>query len=556
MNITEEAIAVFSTHNGDRRTGSVTDLFSAAKNGDLADVWAPDAPTRFVALHFLIGLAQTAFAPVNHAHWVQVLNAGGFAGDEVSRRIEPFVAAFDLESAESLVNRFTPAGADIEAAAMALASLHICEPGAENVSNGNAFFQKSAGYTKLGPWFAFLALYGAQCVHPPVGGGYYNIPAGATSLRALLVGRTLFETIWLNVLPQSDEVMLRGKFPPVADWTLFPWLHSAVPDLPKDRGKAGTLQVNVGELHPTATYWSAGRRYVLLKDDADGICDLTGLSGPTYSRVARWPAGLLFTAGKEEFSAAEAGWQHPLTLRERLTRPDGDSTALKAHYYPGLRAPLRLDDWARFYLVADNSEEPKSGGRQIIPPPVLRDFVLLKRPEANDAGLGLEHVRLEVCGYFTSGKVVHGWTQRSLPTDIFPDRDSAQAFSAEVLKALLAAQAAVYRLLQSVKSAGFGESPADLFWNAIEGEFITFLVTTKAALLSDADNEVLNEAISLAHSAWTKAMRRHAISIFDAGIRHTPPQAINKSIANARRDLMAHFFRKKTDNNNHQSEAA
>jgi CRISPR system Cascade subunit CasA len=123
---------------------------------------------------------------------------------------------------------------------------------------------------------------------------------GGGPLSTIVLGRTLWETLWANVLPLNGrdvEPLPEAECIPGA---VFPWLAPTV-----GGGKEGATFLPT-QGHFLHQYWGMPRRILLLpeREPAPMACDLCGESSETVIRrfVAR-PQGYQY----------RDGWSHPLT---------------------------------------------------------------------------------------------------------------------------------------------------------------------------------------------------------------------------------------------------
>jgi CRISPR system Cascade subunit CasA len=301
-----------------------------------------------------------------------------------------------------------------------IATLLPDAPTGEAVKQDADFFVRRGGVTAIGAGAILPVLYAHMVLFPPGGGGYLGLPHGADSIKFQMVGATLWETLWLNVLTQDAEGMGTAAWPAPSDATVFPWLDDSLAGMPLGRKDEQAGQsMERARLHPA--HIPMPRRY-LLAPPALGRCDLTGLEGPVFTGYSRWPKGLAYQA---------KGWWMPWASRLLSPdKPDDPSQFLRA------RGPLRFDDWLETALFTDRpAGNTSNAAKRRLLPPVLRQFQSAgssgtvsqsRRSGAQPHATALMEegsLRIRACTQFFYNKPVGGMSQRELPVFDLPSAD-------------------------------------------------------------------------------------------------------------------------------------
>ncbi|ACJ00700.1 type I-E CRISPR-associated protein Cse1/CasA [Rhodospirillum centenum] len=218
------------------------------------------------------------------------------------------------------------------------------------------FFTRRGSIRTIGAGAVLPILYANQVLFIDKKGSYYSLPHGRTCILFQLVGRTLWETIWLNVLTRGTEGGGDAVWPARPDDpTAFPWLDSGLRDMSLDSNNArATRSMSRATLHPA--HIPMTRRYLLAPPVIDR-CDLTGMDGPAFKSFSRWPRGLQYETPDWWFYAA--------VRLENPKKPD-EPQFLSAN------GPLRFNDWIETAIFSNAKN--KNSKIIIHQPPSLRQF--------------------------------------------------------------------------------------------------------------------------------------------------------------------------------------
>lgn len=186
-----------------------------------------------LALELLIDLFQTVASPVNKDQLDDWL-----CGDlpELSEAIDAWASAFELFGERPFMQlppaplasaKKSKADDDDETGELLPAGALLFEsPGKQTRKRRVDFFVRAHQYQVMCPICAAIGLYMGQAHAVGGGTGYFTGPRSGSALTAILVGRTLWETICLNLLPASVFQASEGaEVKPEPE--LLPWRNRA-----------------------------------------------------------------------------------------------------------------------------------------------------------------------------------------------------------------------------------------------------------------------------------------------------------------------------------------
>lgn len=452
---------------------------------------------------------------------------------------------------------------ETEAGEQPIAALLPDLPTGNALKDSTDFFIKRDGVLAIGAGAILPVLYAHMILFPPAGGGYFGLPHGSDSIKYQLIGRTLWETLWLNVLLPSKHGALNApqwQWPPQPE-AVFPWLDSSLRDMPLGRREvaAARPQERPG-FHPATLLLP--RRYRLCAA-RPGRCDLSGLEGAVFNSFARWPKGLQYQP---------RNWWLPSVAELVVTdaKPDQGPRFLKA------RGPLRFDDWLETALMlktSDPAPDSKTGGsdkkkiRRALPM-VLQQFSALAdglwdalddqanttgAERARQAGVsaltGEAPLRVRATAQYPFGKAVGGLSIRELPVwRLSPDvAEELPGIVQPILEKLADAANALAAVSRKAVKLGAREGKAALADDL------------RDALLANLDSEVLAlpntlivdfQAAGGDSANWRKRCReretvlyrnahRQALSLFDTAFPIDTVDAVAVALAKYRREVGA-----------------
>lgn len=318
-------------------------------------------------------------------------------------------------------------------------------------------------------------------------------------------GATLWQKLWLNVLPQ-DALDL----PPVTLLSdVLPWL--APTRTSDDKGGQDTPPESV---HPLQAYWSMPRRIRLdASTVGHGQCAVCGASDVRLIHHYRTRHGGTNYTGN---------WMHPLTPYNLDAKGEKAPTPCK-----GDQAGRGYRDWLG--LVLGNDEHQPDAAQ------VVRHFTeKLSKPT----------VRLWCFGFDMSNMKARCWYDSVLPIHgISPDL--RRAFIKQVKRVLDSADGMARVLHNQVKAAwfrrpgdhrdsGVGRDPIkQSFW---QGSEVNFYVLLDELVALDFDSEATLAPI---YCRWLLDTRRQVLALFDHWVLSGPLEDQDmQRVVKARADLI------------------
>jgi CRISPR system Cascade subunit CasA len=468
---------------------------------------APRADFNGALIQFLIGLVQTTTAPKDDRAWRAGLTQPPEPND-LSEAFQSVSAAFDLDGAGA---RFMQDLKLTEGEDKEIAQLLIESPGGNTLRNNTDFFIKRGSVEMMCYSCVATALFTLQINAPSGGVGHRTSLRGGGPLTTLILGGTLWETVWFNVLLSGAFTMTTVRSKEVETPEIFPWL-TATRTSEKSSGGV-TTPVDV---HPIQVFWGMPRRIHLVLDELQvGTCDLCGRHGAQLvSRYLTKNYGVNY----------EGAWMHPLTPyseieggppNPRKGQPDG------IHYR----------HWLGFVQADDEARR--------MPARVVKEFWerQSKWPELHD--VFRRAPRLWAFAYDMDNMKARCWYDSTIPLIQISDevRPAYEAIIARLIRTALFVGGNVRRC---VKQALFGpgsEIRGDLsvidarFWQTTEPAFYGFLEDCRDRMGNGNECDPLK-------LEWLKVIVNAGERIFDELSQANQLEKANpKRIALAARDL-------------------
>ena len=362
------------------------------------DIDAPRPDFKGALLELLIGLVQTACPPENDKAWKR-----GFkeppSPETLRAAFAPLLPLFNLFGNRPLfLQDLTLTEAEAKTPSP-IAALLMDSPGGNVNSNNNDFFiKRSQAPERLCPACAGAALVTMQGYAPAGGKGYRVSLRGGGPLTTLVIGDTLWETVWNNVLPlNAKDVAPLPSAPEDIPDKVFAW---AAPT--HDSRKEGS-EVHRAAAHFLHHYWGMPRRILLAPDEEPqaSACPVCGQPNTVFVRRF-WTTNYGNNYG--------LGWRHPLTPY-RDQGPGKEPLSLK-----GVSEGRGYNHWLG--LVIGDSAQEKFPVKPAKAVDHYREAVY--GDEAGSVG------RLRAFGYDTDNMKVLNWCEganiRSIPS--IPKRTS------------------------------------------------------------------------------------------------------------------------------------
>lgn len=460
-----------------RRDGTRTLIapWQLTNNADnpIVDIEAPRPDFRGASYQFLIGLVQSTHAPPDERAWLKQFRVPPLS-ESLHASFSQVAAWFDLEDAKAPFMQEPGLAKDEKAEREPITGLLIEAPGEKTMKDNTDFFTRRVPAAQYCGGCAASAVYTLQVNSPAGGRGTMTSIRGGGPLTTLVRGSTLWETVWLSVVPR-DLWLDVGDGDDDAG-RRFPWARPP----PKKR------EMRLAQIHPDHHYWATPRR-LLLDAPAQGICSLCGRADErTYAAVRALAGGFQY-AGE---------FRHPLTptrkLKEDRLTAKGQPSPAAYRNFVGL-VESRLDKTAQPALIVKHFRAERQ-----------------ERIAARAAPLW-------AFGYSVDNAKVEGWYEGSMPI-LSVEPAHAEAFARHVEMLVDAASLAASLLRGAIKDTRLGELRGDLqpfsdpFWAATEAPFYQNLDKASAALQAQQLAEPLR-------AAWRLTIEREALSRFDQATR-------------------------------------
>lgn len=470
-------------------------------------------------IQFLIGLVQTAHAPGDERVWRQGLTDPPVP-ETLGKAFATYEHAFNLDGDGP---RFMQDyDAEMDGKEKPISFLLPDTP--TSLSQNKDHFIKDRSAEQYGEGATAMALLTMQTNAPSGGRGHRTSLRGGGPLSTLVLGQTLWQTVWLNVL--SGE---QGAAADAAEneAKVFPWLASTRTSEKGSASRATTPE----DAHPLQCYWGTPRRIRLNPAGPEGPCALFDENAArTYAAFDMKSYGVNY----------EGAWEHPLSPY-RLQDNDANTPL---HGRPGGYSYRRWQSVASTTGSAGSVEAAKVV--RVFHQRVLQyralDDILQRQP------------RLWVFGFDTDKMKVRSWNESTMPIYVVPSALRA-SFEETAAAFIEAAESAASNLRQALKRGLFGtyrKKDGTLTWDVpsrvsadttpFETATAQFWQDTEAAfyeaLRETRDRLEAGDPLIRLKTDWTETLQSAALRIFDRMTQHgTFRMADPKAVVLARRDL-------------------
>lgn len=514
MNLLTQAWMPVRTVDGSRTWVSPAEL----SRNDLVAFDAVRADFNGALAQFAIGLLQTMSPAEGRVVWSRLLKE---APDQATLRawFQPHEAAFEWDGAGArFMQDFDLRAGDVQN----IGALLIENPGENTAKNNGDLFIKRGQVQHLCPDCVMLALFTLQLNAPAGGAGNRTSLRGGGPLTTLLIAEpeqkekgALWQSLWLNVLPQRDFIHLCGDSEKTAPHFTFPWMAS-IQSIQADGGQTTSVQV-----HPAHVFWAMPRRIRLdLENVSAGDCDLCGrFSEQRVQHYYARPQGFNY----------KGAWLHPLS--PYYETKEG---MLPLHPQPG---GLGYKHWLGWVLGMQNDKRKVDAAAVI--------SANFKGSLEQRTGLRL---RLWAFGFDMDNMKARCWYEATLPLYQLNDctQQAQKGVHDDVGAWINGAELVVSYLRGAVKDAWFGhDARGDFgfvdssFWSATEPAFYLLL----RERIHHARQDSTIDPIALSEQ-WLKKLINTALQLFDHGLVGTGVIERQKPerISNAHRKLRSSLY--------------
>ena len=481
---------------------------------------APRPDFNGALIQFLIGLVQTLCPPEDDKQWRRSLKSPP-SPEDLKTAFERELDAFNLDGpGPRFMQDLDELAAEKETP---ISALLIDEPGDNTLKENKDFFVKRGRVPGLCETCAAMALFTLQTNAPSGGQGHRTSLRGGGPLTTLVLGNTLWLTVWLNVLTQSGFKVLPGNVDLGTPSALFPWLG---PTRTSENGRKTTP----GDMRPEHVFWGMPRRIRLIINQAPqpGPCALCSRTEVRLiSSYKAKPRGYNYTGP----------WLHPLTPHSwKDNEPfsvKGQTGALSYRYWLGL-----------VQSASDGSRTPAL---------VCRILIHNRQAILKSLLSPADKPSIWAFGYDMDNMKPRGWCEGIIHLVLVDDavRDAFEAHTAALIAG--AGKALGYTNL-AVKSAWYSNPkgknvPAvigETFWLNTEPDFYNHLQKLKEVVETDPAPD--SKAMIELKESWRRELQIEAERLFEQysqtdEIENADPKRVAKAWNQLRRNLYSKNFR-------------
>lgn len=236
---------------------------------------APRADFNGALIQFMIGLSQTCLAPVfarsDEDDWYKIFNIAPSV-EQLQHGFDKVAHCFNFDGEYPRFMQDESASTKI---ASTVFSLFIEAPGENTIKENKDHFVKRENVKGMSKEMAALALLTLQINAPSGGQGHRTSLRGGGPLTTIVIGDTLWETIWLNTLPHQvfNSKYLRNSIC-ISEADKFPWMGQTKISTRNENGIE--VQTTPNDVNPLVMYWGTPRRiHFLTENYQEGICSIS-----------------------------------------------------------------------------------------------------------------------------------------------------------------------------------------------------------------------------------------------------------------------------------------
>lgn len=494
---------------------------------------SPRADFNGAIIQFLIGLIQTVAAPKTLNTWRLSLNNPPTT-EELQAKFAKVAKAFNLAGDGPRFMQDLNLDTELKTEAAKLGEKEAKKKLADRytpidnllIDSVAGYFNKPGTINRLCPACAAMALLTLQTNAPSGGRGHRTSLRGGGPLTTLVLGRSLWQTIWLNVLLEDEFLNLYNSKDDLEDKftekDIFPWLAAT-------RTSEANQTAVPDNTHHAQMFWGMPRRIQLdFTHLESGNCDIDQtFSDQLISRYTTKSYGINYGDG----------WQHTLTPHYQ----DKAGPPMPVHGQPG---GLSYRHWLG--LVQSAKDDDGKGGRQRAK--VVDSFMMRQSlyPNWNEV-FAHNTPQLWVFGYDMDNMKPRAWVESTMPIISLANPAEQLQYESIIKQLIDTAKVVADNTRKCVKQGLFKparEVRGDLsfidaeFWQKTEIAFYQTLHSLR---------EDLNQALTL-KDQWLTILQEASLHLFDQLVQMGDLQSGDpKRIVLARRSLQ--FFNSRKSKN-------
>lgn len=479
MNLIHDAWIAVRRKSGEETRIAPWEVTTGYSDDPVITLAAPRPDFNGALIQFLIGLLQTTCAPDSPRTWRAWLREPP-SPEELRTKFEEIAFAFNLDGDGPRFMQDTALKSADRREATPISALLIDTPGANTIQKNTDLFIKRGVVEQLCLACTGTTLFTMQTNAPLGGRGHLTSLRGGGPLTTLIIGDTLWQTTWLNVLESTAFLASSGTRSKTELGHRFPWL---APVRTSEQGSR-TEKTTPLDVHPAQLFWAMPRRIWLLPETmtVSEPCDICGKAETKLCcQYLTKPYGVKY----------EGPWMHPLSPYYI----DKDNQPHPVHPQPG---GIGYRHWLG--LVENSADNTKRIAR------VVEQYRKLQRPDGRLLAFGYDMDNWKACS----------WYNAEMPL-IFASEDMEGEYKGQIEAMIYTAQQVAVEVRRHVKSALF-RRPAEVkgdfshidgrFWSETESAFYESLDSIRNALNSGEDvTPMLRE--------WYTTLTRTARRIFD-----------------------------------------
>lgn len=268
FNLLRNAWIPVRLQDGTRKEIRPVDILPTSEN-PAVELNGPRPDFNGALAQFLIGLFQTFGAPKTEDDWWDVYESP--STQDFEAKFQAIEEAFELFGSPRFLQDIDELPRRFEAE---IFDLLLESPGAKTKNDNKDFFIKREIDFHTCPHCAALSVLTMQLNSPGGGPGFRTSIRGGGPATTILTSDTLWDLVWLNVLPQSEAPYYAGNLSQEDLPKALPWLADARTS-EKKTGQDTCLE----DMHPAQYFWATPRRLELEAPLASDVaCSICGKS--------------------------------------------------------------------------------------------------------------------------------------------------------------------------------------------------------------------------------------------------------------------------------------